>query len=396
MSARYELIDAEKATVTAAGGGLKYSIVKMCEWLGVSSSGYYEWQGRQASATAARRDRLKVLIAEVFTDSDGTYGHRRVHAQLARWGEHASLELVRGLMRELGLVACQPRPWRHSLTEADAAPAPIPDLVRRDFTAEAPGRKMVGDITYIPTWEGWVYLATVIDCHTKAVVGWAVDDNYRTPLISTAIRMAARNHDHAWCGLSFRPGQQLYVGRVRGGSDGAGHSAVGRADRDLLRQCDGGIVLRCSQDRAGAPHPVPHPRTRPPGYCPLHRVPLQYQASPLGTRLQDPARDPRRVPQPAGRSIGNTFSNCPENAGLPTPVPVLDRCSVAAQVTDISRHMTALPSDADLRKQHQPTRARPRRHSLVRALNPRVRGSSPWRRTHSKPLTRTFAAIKID
>jgi len=162
--------------------------------LGVSSSGYYEWQGRPASATAARRDRVKVLIAEVFTDSDGTYGHRRVHAQLARWGEHASLELVRGLMRELGLVACQPRPWRHSLTEADAAPAPIPDLVRRDFTAEAPGRKMVGDITYIPTWEGWVYLATVIDCHTKAVVGWAVDDNYKTGLISSAIRMAARNH----------------------------------------------------------------------------------------------------------------------------------------------------------------------------------------------------------
>jgi len=193
VSARYELIDAEKATVTAAGA-VKYSIVKMCEWLGVSSSGYYEWQGRPASATAARRDRLKVLIAEVFTDSDGTYGHRRVHAQLARWGEHASLELVRGLMRELGLVACQPRPWRHSLTEADAAPAPIPDLVRRDFTAEAPGRKMVGDITYIPTWEGWVYLATVIDCHTKAVVGWAVDDNYKTGLISTAIRMAARNH----------------------------------------------------------------------------------------------------------------------------------------------------------------------------------------------------------
>ena len=192
MSARYELIDAEKATVTAAGA-VKYSIVKMCEWLGVSSSGYYEWQGRPASATAARRDRLKVLIAEVFTDSDGTYGHRRVHAQLARWGEHASLELVRGLMRELGLVACQPRPWRHSLTEADAAPAPIPDLVRRDFTAEAPGRKMVGDITYIPTWEGWVYLATVLDCHTKQVLGWAIDENYKTPLISAAIGMAARS-----------------------------------------------------------------------------------------------------------------------------------------------------------------------------------------------------------
>jgi transposase InsO family protein len=190
VSARYELIDAEKATLTAAGA-VKYSIVKMCEWLDVSASGYYESRGRPASATSARRDRLAVLIEEAFTNSDGTYGHRRVHAQLARWGEPASLELVRALMRELGLVACQPRPWRQSLTAADAAPAPIPDLVRRDFTAPAPGQKMVGDITYIPTWEGWGYLATVIDCHTKAVIGWAIDDNYKTPLISAAIGMAA-------------------------------------------------------------------------------------------------------------------------------------------------------------------------------------------------------------
>jgi len=193
VSARFELIDAEKATVTEAGA-VKYSIVRMCEWLEVSASGYYEWRGRAASGTAARRDRLALLIDRVFADSDGTYGHRRVHAQLARWGEHASLELVRGLMRGLGLVACQPRPWRHSLTEADAAPAPLPDLVRRDFTAAAPGQKMVGDITYIPTWEGWEYLATVIDCHTKAVIGWAIDDNYKTPLITAAIGMAARNH----------------------------------------------------------------------------------------------------------------------------------------------------------------------------------------------------------
>jgi putative transposase len=189
VTARFEFIDAEKAN---------YPVARMCVWAKVSTSGFYEWRDRPESATAARRDRLALLIETVFTDSDGTYGHRRIHAQLARWGEPASLELVRALMRELGLAACQPRPWRHSLTAAaDAAPAPIPDLVRRDFTAPAPGQKLVGDITYIPTWEGWLYLATVIDCHTKAVIGWAVDDNYKTPLISTAIRMAARNHDLA-------------------------------------------------------------------------------------------------------------------------------------------------------------------------------------------------------
>ena len=71
------------------------------------------------------------------------------------------------------------------------AEGPIPDLVGRDFTADAPGQKMVGDITYVPTWEGWLYLATVIDCHTKAVIGWAMDDNYKTTLICAAIEMAA-------------------------------------------------------------------------------------------------------------------------------------------------------------------------------------------------------------
>jgi transposase InsO family protein len=98
-------------------------------------------------------------------------------------------------MRDLGLEPCQPKPWRHSLTEQDGQAGPIPDLVNRDFTASRPGAKMVGDITYIDTWEGWVYLATVIDCATRKIVGWAMDDNYKTPLISRAIEMAARNLD---------------------------------------------------------------------------------------------------------------------------------------------------------------------------------------------------------
>jgi len=98
-------------------------------------------------------------------------------------------------MRELVLQPCQPRPWRHSLTEQDGLAGDIPDLVRRDFTAERPGQKMVGDITYIPTWRGWLYLATVIDCATRKIIGWAMDDNYKTPLIISAIEMAARNLD---------------------------------------------------------------------------------------------------------------------------------------------------------------------------------------------------------
>jgi putative transposase len=167
----------------------------MLKWLRASSSGYYEWRRRPQSATAARREKLKQLITAVFELSDETYGYRRIHAALLRSGHACSPELVRALVRELGLVPCQPRPWRHSLTDQDPAAGPIPDLLHRDFTASTPGEKMVGDITYIPTWEGWVFLATVIDCYTKAVIGWAMSDNYKTPLISAAIGMAVRNHN---------------------------------------------------------------------------------------------------------------------------------------------------------------------------------------------------------
>ena len=137
---------------------------------------------------------LKIKVGALFEANNGEYGYRRLHRALLRGGERCSPELVRRLMRELGLVPCQPRPWRHSLTEQDGLAGDIPDLVRRDFTAERPGQKMVGDITYIPTWQGWLYLATVIDCATRKIIGWAMDDNYKTPLITSAVRMAARNN----------------------------------------------------------------------------------------------------------------------------------------------------------------------------------------------------------
>lgn len=97
-------------------------------------------------------------------------------------------------MREMGLQPCQPRPWRHCLTAADDQAGVIPDLVGRDFTADRPGVKLVGDITYVAPWQGWLYLATLIDCCTKEVVGWAMADHYRTPMITAAIAMAHRNH----------------------------------------------------------------------------------------------------------------------------------------------------------------------------------------------------------
>lgn len=144
------------------------------------------------SATAGRRERLKVMIQAVFAANHETYGYRRIHAVLARSGEEVSPELVRQLMRQLGLTPVQPRPWRPVTTLA-GDPGAVPDLVRRDFTAARPGAKLVGDITYIPTWEGFLYLATVIDCHSKMVVGWAMADHFKTSLIVAALDSAAGN-----------------------------------------------------------------------------------------------------------------------------------------------------------------------------------------------------------
>jgi len=194
VSRKYAFIDAEYATL-AGDEACAPTITQLCEWLEVSKSGYYEWRSRPQSTAAKRRELLKIKVKALFEANNEEYGYRRMHAALVRGGEQCCPELVRDLMRELGLEPCQPKPWRHSLTEQDGQAGPIPDLVNRDFTADEPGRKMVGDITYIDTWEGWVYLATVIDCATRKIVGWAMDDNYKTPLISRAIEMAARNLD---------------------------------------------------------------------------------------------------------------------------------------------------------------------------------------------------------
>jgi transposase InsO family protein len=185
---RYELIDAEKAN---------YPIVTMCGWLEVSKSGFYEWWSRPVSATARRREYLQVLIKKHFELSHRTYGYRRIHAALRRQGQQVGPELVRELMRELDLVPCQPRPFRPTTTVAGDAGAVASDLVGRDFTATEPGAKFVGDITYLPTGEGWLYLATAIDCYSKMVAGWSMADHVRASLVVSALDMAATNVDIA-------------------------------------------------------------------------------------------------------------------------------------------------------------------------------------------------------
>ena len=189
MSEKYELIAAEKADSTSP-----YPVIKMCAWLQVSTSGFYDHENAVETDRARRRAKIITHLRAAYKAGRGAYGVRRLHAVLRRSHDlevaTASLKLVRSVMAELGLAGCQPRAYK-TTTQADPTATGPADLVRRDFTAERPGTKLVGDITYIRTWEGWLYLATVIDCHTRAVVGWSMADHMRTSLICDAISMAA-------------------------------------------------------------------------------------------------------------------------------------------------------------------------------------------------------------
>ena len=186
------MIDAEKAN---------YKIAWMCALLGVPRSSFYAWRNRAETATAARRRELAAHVRLVFEAGRGAYGCRRVAAQLNRDGHRCSVGLVADLMRELGLRACQPRAYKRTTIPGEK-PLASPDLIGRDVTATAPGTRLVGDITYLKTGEGWLYLATVIDLATRMVTGWQLASHMRTSLVTDALAMAI-SHGHVAPGAVF-------------------------------------------------------------------------------------------------------------------------------------------------------------------------------------------------
>jgi putative transposase len=190
VSEKYQLIAAEKADRTSP-----YPVIKMCCWLGVSTSGFYEHLDAVETDQQRRRAKIILHVKAAYQAGRGAYGVRRVHAVLARSHDpevaRCSQKLVRSVMSQLGLSGCQPRCYK-TTTRPDPEPPTAPrDLVERDFTADRPGVKLVGDITYIRCWTGWLYLATVIDCCSREVVGWSMADHMRTSLVCDAITMAA-------------------------------------------------------------------------------------------------------------------------------------------------------------------------------------------------------------
>lgn len=172
----------------------------MARLLNVARSGYYNWvkltgggaTRRPRSPRARERAWIAKLVLQDFRFSKMRHGARRVRAQLAKLGVKVSLWLIRKIMADLGLVAVQPRASKRTTIPADDADR-RPDLVRRQFKPPVPGTYLVGDITYLKTSEGWLYLATVIDLTTRMVVGWQMADHMRASLVCDALKMACQS-----------------------------------------------------------------------------------------------------------------------------------------------------------------------------------------------------------
>jgi putative transposase len=166
-----------------------FSIRAMCRVLEVSASGYYAWCKRLKSVRAKENEKLQQQIEGVHRDSRQTYGAPRIHAALKQEGTHIGRKRVARLMKEAGLAGVSRR--RSTVTtRGDRSQRPAPDLVERKFAAEQANVLWVADITYVPTWMGFLYLAVVLDVWSRKIVGWAMAAHLRTTLITEALDMA--------------------------------------------------------------------------------------------------------------------------------------------------------------------------------------------------------------
>lgn len=177
---RYRFIAAERA---------HYPITILCRVLDVGRSGYYAWARREVSARARADEELTAQIAQIHQESRRTYGIPRVRAALRACGVRCDSRRIARLMRAAGLAGC-PRPRRARTTRAEPTHTPAPNLVARDFAAPARDRLWLGDITYVATWEGWLYLAVLLDAHSRRVIGWAMADHLCTELALDALTTA--------------------------------------------------------------------------------------------------------------------------------------------------------------------------------------------------------------
>ncbi|MBI5524075.1 MAG: IS3 family transposase, partial [Desulfarculus sp.] len=167
----------------------QFPVQRMCRVLEVSTSAYYAWRGRPESRRVREDRRLLVQIQAIHSAKRGTYGSPRIHAELKAQGLRLGEKRVARLMRAGGIQAKQKRKFKATTDSKHAHPV-APNLLGRDFEADAPNQKWVADITYIPTRDGWLYLAAILDLYSRYVVGWSMDGRMNRRLVLDALDMA--------------------------------------------------------------------------------------------------------------------------------------------------------------------------------------------------------------
>lgn len=167
----------------------EFPVTRMCQVLGVSSSGYYDWRGRPASERQQANEKLLAAIRQEHRLSRQTYGSPRIHAALQRQGFEVGRHRIARLMQASGIVGKAPRRKRPVTTQRAEGVLVAPNVLAQDFTAGKPNEKWLADITYIDTAEGWLYLALVLDLFARYIVGWSMAPHMRAALVEDALRM---------------------------------------------------------------------------------------------------------------------------------------------------------------------------------------------------------------
>jgi putative transposase len=167
----------------------EFKISRMCQLLEVSRSGYYEWLGRPPSAHTDATQQVEAKVQQYFAQGRSTYGTRRIKHLLAQEGLHVSRRRIGRILAQAGL-RCKTRRKFKAPTTAGRTQTVAPNQLNRELTVKAPDTLYVGDITYLPTGEGWLYLAVVLDLCSRAVVGWSMADHMRAELVNQALSMA--------------------------------------------------------------------------------------------------------------------------------------------------------------------------------------------------------------
>jgi len=193
-------------TEKACGEGPRATIEDMCELMGVSRSGYYDWVARQGAGPGVREQRLLDLAQKVLAaheESDGVYGSPRITADLREAGEVVSRKTVAKVMRANGIEGISPRSWHPVTTIVDPSPHSIPDLVQRRFDHGELNTVWTSDITYLATGEGWLYLCAVRDGCSRRVLGYAFSDSLHTDVVEAALRRAVTFREGDTTGVIF-------------------------------------------------------------------------------------------------------------------------------------------------------------------------------------------------